>query len=246
LDSALRARNTTWGAVSLLHTSEQPPFTDADVKFVADLSSALATGTRLGLLLTATEDALDAAPPAVLVVAADMSVITATVSAAAWLEDLPDTGPYRDGHLPIPIEVAVVRAAAARGGENTMRLRARSGRWVQIHTAALTGQLDGHVAVVIEQAQKSDLIPLFLHAYTLTPREREVVELVVKGRSTEQIAEALFISPYTVQDRLKAVFEKVGVRTRRDLVARIHGDQYQPLIDNNDTRLRAGQALRNS
>lgn len=246
LDSVLRVRNTTWGAVSLLHTSEQPPFSDADVKFVADVSAALATGTRLGLLLTGVGDPIKVTRPAVLVVAGDMSLISATVTAGEWLEDLPDTGPYRAGHLPMPVGVAVVRAAVAKGGETTMRLRARSGRWVRIHAAALTGQSDGHFAVVIEQAQESDLAPLFLHAYALTAREREVVELVLRGRSTEQIARSLFISPYTVQDRLKAVFEKLEVRSRRDLVARIHGEQYQPLIDDNDTRLRAGQAVRDT
>jgi DNA-binding CsgD family transcriptional regulator len=243
LDSALRVGDTTWGAVSLLHTSEQPPFSDADVQFVAGISAALATGTRLGLLLTGMKTPVQASPPAVLIVTADMSLITATVTAGEWLEDLPDTGPYRDGHLPMPVEVAVLRAAAVPGGQTSMRLRARSGRWVQIRTAALTGPSDGQFAVVIEQAQQSDLTPLFLHAYALTAREREVVELVLKGRSTEQIASALFISPYTVQDRLKAVFEKLGVRSRRDLVARIHGEQYQPLIDDNDARLRSGQAL---
>jgi hypothetical protein len=41
------------------------------------------------------------------------------------------------------------------------------------------------------------------------------------GRSTKQIAEELVLSPHTVQDRTQDVFAKVGVRSRRELVARL-------------------------
>jgi DNA-binding NarL/FixJ family response regulator len=46
------------------------------------------------------------------------------------------------------------------------------------------------------------------------------------GRSTAQIAEALHLSPFTVQDYLKTIFDKAGVRSRRELVGTIARDSY--------------------
>ena len=62
---------------------------------------------------------------------------------------------------------------------------------------------------------------LLMMAYGLTAREREICSEVIAGYSTADIGGRLFISSNTVQDHLKSIFSKVGVRSRGELVARL-------------------------
>jgi len=47
-----------------------------------------------------------------------------------------------------------------------------------------------------------------------------VVAALVAGLDTRAVTERLFISRHTVQDHLKSVFQKVGIHSRRELLAR--------------------------
>ena len=59
----------------------------------------------------------------------------------------------------------------------------------------------------------------------LSDREREVLDLLVAGRRTSEIAAALFVSPKTVSNQLTSIYGKLGVadRTQAILVAREKG-----------------------
>src|SRR5262245_33796395 len=61
----------------------------------------------------------------------------------------------------------------------------------------------------------------FRTRYRLSKREAEVVELVLLGYRNRDIATTLGTSPTTIKKHLTHVFDKVGVDTRTQLVARI-------------------------
>jgi DNA-binding CsgD family transcriptional regulator len=75
------------------------------------------------------------------------------------------------------------------------------------------------VAVVLDSADTSHMSSLVLAAHGLTPAQSRVVALVLQGRSTPSIVKELHISADTLQEHLHAVFDKLGIGSRRELVA---------------------------
>jgi DNA-binding CsgD family transcriptional regulator len=56
-------------------------------------------------------------------------------------------------------------------------------------------------------------------ASLLSPRERDVLALVIEGRSNKAIAEVLFVSPNTVKTHVASLLTKLHAETRAHLVA---------------------------
>jgi DNA-binding CsgD family transcriptional regulator len=73
------------------------------------------------------------------------------------------------------------------------------------------------------RASPSDRLEVFVRAFGLSPRERDVVAAVAGGLDTRAVGRALGIAELTVQDHLKAVFARTGTATRADLLARAIG-----------------------
>ena len=153
----------------------------------------------------------------VLVLAADGSIVMSDAAGERWLSQL-GTGP---SGASAPQALAAV-AARARGAIGAVaRVCAPSGGWLVVRASILRGAGGTRTALTIGPARAGDLAPVIADAHELTERERAVTRLVAHGLATGVIAERLRISPWTVQDHLKAIFEKLGVSTRGELVARV-------------------------
>jgi DNA-binding CsgD family transcriptional regulator len=157
----------------------------------------------------------------VLVLAADGSTAFADEVAGAWIDDL-----SQDGSVPPVVSDVATRARAVATARASVR--AESGRWLVVRASTLGDEPGAQVAVVIELARPHELAPLVADACRLTPREREVTRLVARGLTTDAIAARLYLSAWTVQDHIKAIFGKVGVATRGELVARLFFQERVP------------------
>ena len=63
------------------------------------------------------------------------------------------------------------------------------------------------------------------NSYNLSPREKEVVKLVLEGLNNAEVAERLYISRYTVQTHMKNIFQKLDIHNRQKLLAKLHKDR---------------------
>lgn len=144
-----------------------------------------------------------------------------TAGARAWIDVLP-LAPFYTGLGMLPTVVYPV-ATLARSRTEEVQARALvhavDGRWVKIEAALLEGERDGEIAVNLRAATATETFGLLCRAYALSRREREVVALLVVGLDTRAVSGRLFISSHTVQDHLKSVFGKIGIHSRRELLA---------------------------
>ena len=220
------------GLLRLYRGEDEAEFDETEVDFVAGLSALLAEGVRRAILLAAapTEEGPDA--PGLILLAKSGAIEAVTPAAERWLSEL-ITPPAAGGRLPQVVNAVAYRArlASEGGGEGMARVRVptSSGRWVVLHGSLLGDPVEGRLAVIIEPARPLEMTPLIVAAYGLSEREREVTRLVIQGLSTGEIA-GTCTSPYTVQDHLKSIFEKIGVHSRREVTARIFFQHYVPRL----------------
>jgi DNA-binding CsgD family transcriptional regulator len=213
-----------WGAILMRRERGAPNFTTRDVDLLASLSGGHAEVQRARLEQHVSADADDRDPGQLLLDDED-GVDMANAGAAAWLDDLPDHG----RRLPLVVTSVAQRARAIASGHSdvvaTARVRSASGWWVLVSGSVLYNGTHSRTAVTLEPARAPELAEIVANAYGLTARERRVTELVAQGLPTAALAAQLHLSTYTIQDHLKAIFEKLGVSSRGELVARLFLDR---------------------
>ena len=247
---ALRTRaGDAWGVLSLYREPDRPQFGADEVDFLRQVSTSLAEGAQRGLLVGEATDPEGPDAPGLVVLKEDWSVESLTPGVTRWLAELPGDWATREVLPPAVLAVAgrALRTAEGIGAPGEVaiaRVFSEAGRWMVLHGAALVGDGGRRVAVIIEPANPARISPLLMVAYGLTEREQAVTRLVLQGHSTVEIAERLTVSPQTIQQHLKGIFEKTGVRSRRELVGKVFFAHYEPRVTDNDGRARAGQPLR--
>jgi DNA-binding CsgD family transcriptional regulator len=224
-----------WGAAGFLRDRDRPWFTDDDVHFLASLSEPIATAFRRALL-TAWDTTVEPGDDGPGVVVFDEQGHAESISPAAerWIAqmiEIPPPAALVDSQM---LQIVAARARTLRAGQDPLeqaaraRVQTRSGRWLLLYGTRLSGGAGGRTAVIIQPAAPHEVAPLVALAYGLSERERQVTRLCLTGQATKEIAQTLGVSPYTVQDHLKSIFDKTGVRSRGELVGQIFLEHYAP------------------
>ena len=224
LRAVLTGPTGSWGTLTLLREARRPHFTTAEVGLVGALAATLADGVRRAMLV---DGGIGDGPSdtGFLVLAADNTVELANPAAERWMAELSPPA----AELSVGIRAVAAQTRRVAAGDRTVlasaRIRTRAGRWVVIR-----GSLAGpdQVVVLLEAARPAELAEVITDAYGFTERERTITTLVARGLSTTEIAGRLHLSGYTVQDHLKAIFDKSGTSSRGQLVSRLFLDHDGP------------------
>jgi DNA-binding CsgD family transcriptional regulator/PAS domain-containing protein len=90
----------------------------------------------------------------------------------------------------------------------------------------------GVVVLALLQPLPGGLPNLFLEAFCarhrLSPREQEVIHLLLEGLGTSQMADRLSISEHTIRDHLKRLYRKTGTRSRSELLSVLSTARMEP------------------
>ena len=245
---ALRTRaGDAWGVLGLYREPGQPQFDSDEFRFLREVAPHLAEGAQRALRFGEACDPEGPEAPGLVVLREDWSVESLTPGVSRWLVELPD-GDW-EGRGKLPSSVLSIAGRALRTSKHPdevafARVLSRTGRWLVLHGSALVADGARRVAVIIEPAQPTRIASLLMAAYGLSEREQAVTHLVLQGNATAEIAERLVVSVHTVQQHLKHIFDKTGVRSRRELVGKVFFSHYEPRLRDNERRAVTGRPLR--
>lgn len=234
LRAAFVIRGRVWGAVHIARRAASGPFEQRDVDALAGVAGAIARGIRASLRFDAARRATGVEAPGLVVLDPRDEIELITPPARELLASIRSDRPaYSDDAVPTPVLAlaSFVRGTPDGGhGEANVVTVPGSDGWITLHGSRPGPPGDGRVAVVLERASGARSATVRLEAFGATAREREVATLLARGLSRAGMAEAFVLSPHTVEDHVKSLYEKVGVTSRQELVARVFLDEYLPEV----------------
>jgi len=220
-------RNGCWAFLDLWRTGTASPFTSADAALLTAITGPVTAALRrcqARTFVDPTTTLPDDDGPAIIVLDDDLQITARTTAATGWLQLLL---PAAAGGSPIPAAAYNV-AAQLLATMNDTDDHAPSARtyvpgrtWVTLRSSRITstrGERAPAIAVSIEQTPAAQRLDLFARSHALTPREQRVLGLLAQGRDTHDIASAMTISDYTVQDHLKSIFTRTMLGSRNALI----------------------------
>jgi DNA-binding CsgD family transcriptional regulator len=167
-------------------------------------------------------------PPGVAFLLLDTSLrpVYATAEAARILAypDKPEPLPTLGNSLQEKIQTVIRRAGSAKLPSVVEFQSGRRRYFCRIFPLESNPEIAvaPNVAVVLERTLQGMVdVPRVAQQYSLSPREQQVLELLIQGLSSKEIAERMRISPNTVKAFLRLIMVKMSVSTRSEIVAKV-------------------------
>ncbi|WP_195575220.1 helix-turn-helix transcriptional regulator [Paenibacillus sp. 1001270B_150601_E10] len=230
LRAVMRVEGRVWGFLILFRKHTNSCFSETERLFVSSLISSIAGHMReLSSTIPSESTESKGEGTGLLVLTENLQMISYNQAATAYLSRLQAWEEVRKEILPRPIRavcnMALTKRGAARDEDEMAKvcIHIPDGPFMTIRASKqMTVEQEVQLVVIMEPATASELLPLIADSYRLTDREKEILMLLVKGNSTVELAKSLHISAYTVQDHLKSIFMKTGVKSRRELIWKVH------------------------
>lgn len=221
-----------WGFLDLWRMGTEAPFTPDDVTFLASITGHVTAAVRrcqAATFASARPNDPDPPGPLLLLLSPDLDVLGQTPQTHEYLRTLV---PPPDGQAPIPAGAYNVAAQLLAVETHvdphppSTRVHLSAGVWLTLR-AARVGRVHApgrhDIAVTIERATPDERASVFGRAHGLSTRERELLQHLMAGGDTSQVARDMHLSEHTVQDHLKSIFAKTSVHSRRTLLTRVLG-----------------------
>lgn len=232
LRAAFAADGQWIAQLELIRRDRVTPFRAGDVEFVRLVAPTVGRALRTAFdrehaaAIGAEETGPEA--PGVVVLAPSGREQFRTPAAEVWLDLLRRSEVGSDKFLPGAVSgvVAGLRAGLDGAHHATVRAWTPAGP-LRVHAAPADD--NGAVSIVLTP-ELPPVAPVLPATWPLTPAERRVLELLVRGSSNRELAMELHVSVNTIQTHLAHIYEKLDVQSRSQLLARFFQETYWPIM----------------
>lgn len=228
LRAVLMDKENCWGHLTLYRSADQPAFTQSEQQLIAHLLPTITKKVKELTFLSSYQSNRSYFDSAIMVFSKTFKLLSsneAALSLLSWLRQQEQLG---ENILPRPIETLCTKIKVLSSKEETafnhvsVCILTPNGELLCLYASKLkSNQLSEQYAIISKRAKPFEKLTYTLEYYSLTQREVHIVEQIVNGYTTKQIASHLYISTHTVQDHFKSIFKKMKVNSRRELLLQL-------------------------
>jgi DNA-binding CsgD family transcriptional regulator len=224
--SYLGVQKRSLGMLTIVRRKSGNEFRPTDFTFLHLIGPTMSRALEVALARELASKSVGADIPSaasgILLVSKNHRVEFATPAGEAWLQRLRDPG--HDGQPPLPTAVWAAIAGLTEPGKDrfvcSVTTQSASG---PIRVEASPADDEGRIAIVLAPVKPPEP-PAVPTTWPLTGQERKVVECLLGGLSNQNISSTLLITENTVEAHLAHIYDKLEVRSRLELLARLFRD----------------------